>query len=180
MARVRLTKRLVDDFSPPETGQAFLWDAEIPGFGVRVTKQGGKAWIVQCRVRGGKQRRIVIGRCNKLALDRARIEARKIIGAAELGQDPAQERREAREVKPDTDPSFGDFADRWLDEVVATCAAAMTSARRLLICAITTERSCSRAMVRAVAKVRPGWPKWACADASTWAARSAEVLPGGT
>ena len=134
MARVRLTKRLVDDFTPPETGQAFLWDAEIPGFGVRVTKQGGKAWIVQCRVRGGKQRRIVIGRCNKLALDRARVEARKIIGAAELGQDPAQERREAREVKPDTDPTFGDFADRWLDEVVAKRNRAGTEKhRRLLI-----------------------------------------------
>lgn len=134
MARVRLTKRLVDDFLPPETGQAFLWDAEIPGFGVRVTKQGGKAWIVQCRVRGGKQRRIVIGRCNKLALDRARVEARKIIAAAELGQDPAQERREAREVKPDTDPTFGDFADRWLDEVVAKRNRAGTEKhRRLLI-----------------------------------------------
>jgi hypothetical protein len=33
------------------------------------------------------------------------FKARKIIGAAELGQDPAQERREAREVKPDTDLS---------------------------------------------------------------------------
>jgi integrase len=134
MARVRLTKRLVDDFSPPEAGQAFLWDAEIPGFGVRVTKQGGKAWIVQCRVRGGKQRRIVIGRCNKLALDRARIEARKIIGAAELGRDPAQERKEAREEKPDTDPTFADFADRWLDEVVAKRNRAGTEKhRRLLI-----------------------------------------------
>ncbi|MBI3443852.1 MAG: tyrosine-type recombinase/integrase [Magnetospirillum sp.] len=133
MARIRLTKRLVDDFLAPETGQAFLWDAEIPGFGVRVTKQGGKAWIVQCRVRGGKQRRIVIGRCNKLALDRARIEARKIIGAAELGQDPAQERREAREVKPDTDPVFGDFADRWLDEVVAKRNRAGTEKHRRLL-----------------------------------------------
>lgn len=134
MARVRLTKRLVDDTSPPESGQAFVWDAEVPGFGVRVTAQGGKSWIVQCRVRGGKQRRVVIGRCNKLPLDRARLEARKILASADLGRDPAQERKEAREIKPDTNPTFADFADRWLEEVVAKRNRAGTEKhRRLLI-----------------------------------------------
>lgn len=119
MARVRLTKTLVDDIQPPEKGQAFIWDSDVPGFGVRVTPTGIKAWVVQTRVRLGKERRMTIGLCSKVPLDKARLEARKLIATADLGRDPAQERKEAREVKPDMNPLFGDFADRWLTEIVA-------------------------------------------------------------
>jgi integrase len=119
MARVKLTKTLVDALEAPGKGQAFVWDSDIPGFGVRITSTGTKSWIVQMRVRGGKERRMTVGLCNKVPLDKARTEAKKFLATADLGHDPAQERREAREVKPDTDPLFGDFADRWLDEVVA-------------------------------------------------------------
>lgn len=119
MARVKLTKTLVDALEKAEKGQAFVWDSDLPGFGVRITSTGTKSWIVQMRVRGGKERRMTVGLCNKVPLDKARMEAKKFLATADLGHDPAQERREAREVKPDTDPLFGDFADRWLDEVVA-------------------------------------------------------------
>ena len=37
---IKLTKRLLDATRSPETGQIFLRDAEIPGFGVRLTKRG--------------------------------------------------------------------------------------------------------------------------------------------
>ena len=118
MARVRLTKTFVDGLSPPEKGQAFAWDSDIPGFGVRITASGTKAWVVQMRVRGGKERRMTVGFCNKLPLDKARSEARKLLATADLGRDPAQERKEAREVKPDVNPTFAEFAERWLTEVV--------------------------------------------------------------
>ena len=61
---------------------------------------------------------MTVGFCNKVALDKARTEAKKFIATADLGRDPAQERREARQVKPETNPTFGEFAERWLDEVV--------------------------------------------------------------
>lgn len=32
----RLTKRAADALEPPEKGQAFLWDGELRGFGIRV------------------------------------------------------------------------------------------------------------------------------------------------
>jgi len=134
MARIRLTKTLVDDLQPPEKGQSFVWDSEVPGFGVRVTPTGIKASIVQTRVRLGKERRIAIGFCSKVPLAEARQEAKKLIAAADLGRDPAQERKEAREAKPDTDPLFEDFAERWLNEVVATRNRASTlKYRRLLV-----------------------------------------------
>jgi integrase len=119
MARVKLTKTVVDDLQPPAKGQAFVWDVEIAGFGVRITPTGIKAWIVQMRVRGGKERRMTVGLCSKVPLDKARIEARKLIANADLGRDVAQERKDARGVKPDTNPTFAEFAERWLDEVVA-------------------------------------------------------------
>jgi hypothetical protein len=34
MARVRLTKTLIDDLPIPEKGQVFVWDTEVPGFAV--------------------------------------------------------------------------------------------------------------------------------------------------
>lgn len=117
MARVRLTKTLVDELQPPAKGQAFVWDSEVPGFAVRATVSGAKAWIVQMRVRGGKERRMTIGFCNKVPLDKARQEARKVLATADLGRDPAQERKEAREVKPDLNPTFTEFSTRWMTEV---------------------------------------------------------------
>lgn len=117
MARVRLTKTLIDDLPIPEKGQVFVWDTEVPGFAVRSTPSGAKAWIVQMRVRGGKERRMTIGFCNKTPLDKARQEARKVLATADLGRDPAQERKEAREIKPDMNPTFAEFSTRWLTEV---------------------------------------------------------------
>ncbi len=134
MARVRLTKTLVDNLQPTAKGQAFLWDSEIPGFAVRITPTGIKAWIVQMRVRGGKERRMAVGLCSKVPLDKARIEARKLIANADLGRDVAQERKEAREVKPEANPTFADFAGRWLNEVVERRNRASTlELRRLLL-----------------------------------------------
>lgn len=133
MARVRLTKTLVDELQPPEKGQAFVWDSEVPGFAVRATPSGAKAWIVQMRVRGGKERRMTIGFCNKVPLDKARQEARKVLATADLGRDPAQERKEAREVKPDLNPTLSEFATRWLDEVAGRRNRAGTLKNRRLL-----------------------------------------------
>ncbi|MDG3440155.1 tyrosine-type recombinase/integrase [Nitrospirillum amazonense] len=133
MARVRLTTTLVDELQPPEKGQSFVWDSEVAGFAVRATASGAKAWVVQMRVRGGKERRMVIGFCHKLPLDKARQEARKVIAAADLGRDPAQERREAREVKPDTNPTLTEFAERWMEEVAGRRNRAGTIKNRRLL-----------------------------------------------
>ena len=119
MARVRLTKSLVDEIQPPTKGQSFVWDSELPGFAVRVTPTGVKAWIVQMTVRRGKERRITIGLCSKVPLDMARREARTLLANADLGRDVAQERQDARQIQPEQNPTFEAFSARWLEEVVA-------------------------------------------------------------
>jgi len=77
----------VDELQPPEKGQAFIWNSEVPGFAVRATASGAKAWIVQMRVRGGKERRMTFGFSNKVPPDKARQEARRILATADLGRD---------------------------------------------------------------------------------------------
>lgn len=118
MARVKLTKTLVDETRLPDTGQAFIWDSELIGFGVRVMPGGRKTWIVQTKIRGGKERRVTIGLCDKVPLDMARKEAKTLIAHADLGRDVAQERKDARHVQPDQNPTFKEFSDRWVAEVV--------------------------------------------------------------
>lgn len=41
MAKIKLTKRIIDGTACPEDGQLFIRDREISGFAVRLTK-GGK------------------------------------------------------------------------------------------------------------------------------------------
>ena len=52
--KAKLTKRTVDAAKPPKGSQAFdiVWDTEIPGFGLRITKAGIKAYILQYRIHG--------------------------------------------------------------------------------------------------------------------------------
>lgn len=85
----KLTKKAVEALEAPATGQAFLWDGELRGFGVRVTKAGVKTFIIQYRNAEGKSRRINIGRFGVMTVENARDEAKIKLGAVAAGEDPA-------------------------------------------------------------------------------------------
>lgn len=85
----RLTKKAVDALRVPTSAQAFLWDGELKGFGVRVTKTGVKTFIVQYRNAAGKTRRMNIGRYGVMTVEKARDEAKIKFGAVAAGEDPA-------------------------------------------------------------------------------------------
>jgi hypothetical protein len=71
MATTRLTAGRIREFEPTATGsQAFLWDTDAPGLGVRATK-GSKAFIFEGRLEG-RRMRITIGDVRLLGIDRAR------------------------------------------------------------------------------------------------------------
>lgn len=98
----KLTKRIIDSTESPESGQVFLRDDEISGFGLRFTR-GSKTFILEKRIHG-RMRRMTIGPYGPLTLDQARAEANVLIGRIAKGEDPATERVERkREV------TFGDF-----------------------------------------------------------------------
>jgi integrase len=104
----KLTKRFVDLLQPADKDR-FLWDDDLPGFGVRVKPTGIKSYIIQYR-QGGKSRRLTLGRHGVLASDQARRLAKVRLGDVAHGQDPALERREERRA-----PTVKDLADDYME-----------------------------------------------------------------
>lgn len=92
----KLTKTAIDALAIPATGQAFLWDSDLRGFGVRVIPSGLKAFVVQYQNEEGRSRRIVIGRYGVLTVEQARKQAILKLAAVVGGADPAEERAQSR------------------------------------------------------------------------------------
>jgi integrase len=106
----RLTKRTIDATAPARDRDVFVWDAELPGFGVRVKSSGVKSLIVQYRNRNGRSRRLTIGRYGVLTPEEGRQQARKILADAALGSDPAERRAADRAAL-----TVGQLCDEYLD-----------------------------------------------------------------
>ena len=77
-----------------------FWDREFPGFGVRVYPSGRKSYIVNYRAGDGGRKapnkRVMLGRCDRISADRAGRMAHQVLGNVAGGGDPANERAEAR------------------------------------------------------------------------------------
>jgi integrase len=86
----KLTTQAVKGMAKPETGQTFLWDGELRGFGVRALASGLKTFILQYRNAEGRSRRIVLGRFGVLTVEQARDQAKIKLGAIAGGADPAE------------------------------------------------------------------------------------------
>jgi integrase len=88
----RLTKRTVDALVV--TGREyFIWDDEMPGFGVRVLPSGRKSYVVQYKVggRGGETRRKSLGLHGVLTAEEARNDAKGWLAGRARGKDPIAE-----------------------------------------------------------------------------------------
>ena len=92
----KLTKRTVDA-AEVRSSDYFVWDDELPGFGLRVLPSGRKGYVVQYRA-GRRSRRISLGPSTVLACEQARNQAMTIIAAARNGEDPAAKRDTDREA----------------------------------------------------------------------------------
>ena len=103
-----LTHKLVEKTPCPETGQTFLRDDSLAGFGVRLT-QGSKTFILERRILG-RNRRMTIGPFGPLTVEMARKRADELIGDVARGRDPAQEKIDIRRAS-----TFGDLCDLYLE-----------------------------------------------------------------
>ncbi len=110
---------------PPGAKDALFFDEELSGFGIRVTHQGSRTFIVQYRT-GGLRRRMAIGAYGKLAPDDARKAAKALLAKVALGGDPFGERKDKVDARRNAEAAavvqqkadeftFGKLITGWLD-----------------------------------------------------------------
>jgi integrase len=108
--KVKLTKRVVETLAPTNRDQIF-WDAELPGFGLKVTPAGRRAYFLYYRSRSGQQRRPFIGTHGTVTAEQARGIARSWLARVAAGEDPSRERQELRAA-----PTVSELCQRFLVE----------------------------------------------------------------
>ncbi len=106
----KLTNRTVAAIKPGDR-DLFVWDDELPGFGLRVKPSGVKSYILQYRNQHNVSRRYTLGRHGVIGPEKARVKAKSLLAGVQDGADPATERREAREA-----PTVADLAERYMAE----------------------------------------------------------------
>lgn len=123
-ARKKITKTVVDKLQPSE----IVWDADVRGFAVRCQRRD-RVYVLKYRL-NGRQRWYTIGKHGSpWTVERARNEARRILGHVAEGKDPASEKQSERDL-----PTVADLAALFLAEHVGTKSSKRTEAeyRRLV------------------------------------------------
>jgi len=105
---MRLTKKTIEAAEPGEADY-FLWDDDVPGFGLRVYPSGTKSFLLQYR-QGARTRRLKLGRYPVLSPEEARRLAIRRLAEALEGKDPR--------AKPKASPTLQECAERFLTEYV--------------------------------------------------------------
>jgi integrase len=112
----RITKRAVDALQPRVDGcEVVLWDSEISGFGVRLRRGEGKAYILKYRAGQGRAaplRKLTIGKHGSpWTPDEARAEAKRLLALVAHGKDPAGAKAAAKAAL-----TVAELAQRFLAE----------------------------------------------------------------
>lgn len=111
----RLTKKIVDAAEPDSSRPVFVWDDQIPGFGLKVLPGGTKRYVLKYRTgaggRSATQRWLLIGTHGAITCDQARDKARGASALVARGEDPQEKKFLQR-----TAPRFQDVWDRFKKE----------------------------------------------------------------
>ena len=114
----RLSDKIVSGLSVPKAGNKITYDAPngkgqdwTPGFGVRVTASGGRAFILNYRTKAGRERRLTIGSPPAWSTAAARSEAASLRRRIDQGEDPLGAIRVGRHA-----PTVADLCDRFAEE----------------------------------------------------------------
>jgi integrase len=92
--RVKLTDTVAAEATcPPGRKDMLLFDSELRGFALRVTKAGGKTFLLQYRVAGVSRRAVIGAWGSELTTAKARKKAETLRGTVRDHRDPVAERR---------------------------------------------------------------------------------------
>jgi integrase len=86
----KLNKRTVEGTEARDKDY-FIWDGDLPGFGVRILASGKRSYLIQYRAQG-RTRRYTIGLHGVWTAELARQEAKVQLGRVAKGENPAEER----------------------------------------------------------------------------------------
>ena len=120
--KVTLTDRRLKSLAPAMIGARYeVMDSVVPGFGVRVTPNGKRTFILVGRFGGSKNpTRRALGEYGALTLEQARAKARKWIELNQSGKDPkAEEGRTKRLELAKQRTSFASVAGEFIRRHVA-------------------------------------------------------------
>jgi integrase len=116
----RLTNKIVDSLPTPDKGNRITHDAPngagkdwSPGFGIRITAGGSRAFIFNYRTKTGTSRRYTIGSRPAWSVEAARDEAAALRFRVDQGEDPLADVRAGRDA-----PTVADLCQRFLEEHV--------------------------------------------------------------
>lgn len=97
MPRIPFTARSLEALKPTADAQIDYFDQSLPGFYLRISPRGRKAFGVMYR-HAGRVRRMTFGRFPPLTLADAREKAKEELRKAAKGEDPAIQKAEEREA----------------------------------------------------------------------------------
>lgn len=93
----KITKRTVDAAEAGEK-DSFLWDAELKGFGLKVTPKGKKVYVLQYRFQGVLRRYTIGAQGSPWTPEKARFEALRLLGRVKDGNDPATSKQNDKDA----------------------------------------------------------------------------------
>jgi hypothetical protein len=92
---LRLTNAVVRGLPAPERGSRITYDSDVAGFGLRVTANGARAFVLTYRVRSTQhQHCMTIGRFSNWSTAAARARARELKREIDQGGDPLADLRD--------------------------------------------------------------------------------------
>ena len=107
--QAKLTKLHIDHLTA-STKDQFVWDTDVKGFGLKVTPQGRKVYVVQYRL-GQRSCRYTLGTHGTWTPELARREAQRLLRGVAEGKDPQHTKALKRQV-----PTFSAFAAQYLSD----------------------------------------------------------------
>ena len=110
--RMALTQRSVSG-AQPEAKESYLWDDALKGFGLKITPNGRKVFLIQYRAPDAtrRTRRVTLGKYGDLTVEECRREAKRLLAELALGKDPAEAKQAERKRKLTFDLAIDLFLD---------------------------------------------------------------------
>jgi hypothetical protein len=107
----RLTDAIVRRLPAPKQGKTITVDTDVPGFGIRVTANGARSYVLRYTTRAGRERTYTIGDATVWRTAQARDKARELRRKIDDGGDPLGAIEAERAA-----PTIGDLIERFRAE----------------------------------------------------------------